>query len=96
MLESALAQPRQTFGGEDLYPLLVEKASALGFSLRRSRAERGEAFGSILLGSDLLRPSWRYREAPTSRIHSQHWSRLWLSRGSLPVSAALRMLGKWH
>lgn len=32
-LESALAQPRMTFAGEDLYPTLVDKASALGFSL---------------------------------------------------------------
>lgn len=32
-LESAVAQPRMTFGGQDLYPPIVEKASALGFSL---------------------------------------------------------------
>ena len=32
-LESALAQPRMTFGGEDLYPDLGAKAVALGFSL---------------------------------------------------------------
>jgi len=32
-LKSALAQPRMTFGGQDLYPTLVEKAVALGFSL---------------------------------------------------------------
>ena len=32
-LESALAQPRMTFGGADLYPTIAEKASALGFSL---------------------------------------------------------------
>ena len=32
-LESAVAQPRATFGGIDLYPSLVEKAAALGFSL---------------------------------------------------------------
>jgi len=32
-LESALAQPRMTFGGEDLYPTLVEKAAALGHAL---------------------------------------------------------------
>jgi len=32
-LESALAQPRMTFGGDDLYPTLVEKAAALGYSL---------------------------------------------------------------
>ncbi|HEX7176482.1 MAG TPA: type II toxin-antitoxin system death-on-curing family toxin [Pyrinomonadaceae bacterium] len=33
LLESAMAQPLMTFGGEDLYPTVVEKASALGFSL---------------------------------------------------------------
>ncbi|MEO0933241.1 MAG: type II toxin-antitoxin system death-on-curing family toxin [Cyanobacteria bacterium J06641_2] len=32
-LESALAQPYMTFGGEELYPKLVDKASAIGFSL---------------------------------------------------------------
>ena len=32
-LESAVAQPRMTFGAEDLYSTLVEKASALGFSI---------------------------------------------------------------
>ena len=32
-LESALAQPRMMFGKQELYPTLVEKASALGFSL---------------------------------------------------------------
>lgn len=32
-LESALAQPRMTFDGEELYPTIAEKASALGFSI---------------------------------------------------------------
>lgn len=32
-LESALAQPGMSFDGADLYPDLVEKAAALGFSL---------------------------------------------------------------
>lgn len=32
-LESALAQPRLTFGGEELYPTIAEKAASLGFSL---------------------------------------------------------------
>lgn len=32
-VESAVAQPRQTFGGTDLYPSLAGKAAALGFSL---------------------------------------------------------------
>ena len=32
-LEAALAQPRMTFGGQDLYPELPDKAAALGYSL---------------------------------------------------------------
>lgn len=32
-VQSAIAQPRATFGGQDLYPTIADKASALGFSL---------------------------------------------------------------
>lgn len=32
-LESALAQPHMTFDGDELYPSIVEKAAALGFSM---------------------------------------------------------------
>ena len=32
-LESAIAQPRAGFGGDDLYPGVIEKAAALGFSI---------------------------------------------------------------
>ena len=32
-LEAALAQPRMTFAGSDLYSTISDKASALGFSL---------------------------------------------------------------
>jgi len=32
-LESAIAQPRMTFGGEELNPTVVEKAVALGYSI---------------------------------------------------------------
>ena len=32
-LESAIAQPQATFGGEDLYPTLHEKAAALAFGI---------------------------------------------------------------
>ena len=35
-LEGAVAQPRQTFGGDELYPSLAEKAVALGFALIRN------------------------------------------------------------
>ncbi|KGF71425.1 death-on-curing protein [Neosynechococcus sphagnicola sy1] len=33
LLESAITQPRMTFGGDELYPSLLEKAAALGFSI---------------------------------------------------------------
>ncbi len=32
-VEAAIAQPQQTFGGEDLYPTLATKAAALAFAL---------------------------------------------------------------
>jgi death-on-curing protein len=32
-LESSVLQPLQTFGGQDLYPTLAERAAALGFFL---------------------------------------------------------------
>ena len=37
-LESAVAQPRMTFDGVDLYPTIAEKASALGFSLAKNHS----------------------------------------------------------
>jgi len=37
-LESAVAQPRATFGGNELYPTIIEKAVALGFSLIMNHA----------------------------------------------------------
>ncbi len=40
-LESALAQPRMTFGGQELYLTMVEKAAALGFSLIKNQSFRG-------------------------------------------------------
>lgn len=32
-LQAAVAQPRVTFSGQELYPSILEKAAALGFSL---------------------------------------------------------------
>src|SRR5436190_12521130 len=32
-LQSAVAQPRVTFGGADVYPSLIDKAAALAYSL---------------------------------------------------------------
>ena len=38
LLESALASPFATFGGEDFYPTLPEKAARLGYSLISNHA----------------------------------------------------------
>lgn len=38
LLDSAVAQPQMTYGGQDLYPSIVEKASALCFSLNKNHA----------------------------------------------------------
>lgn len=37
-VESAVAQPQMTFGGEDLYPTLADKAATLSFSLIKNHA----------------------------------------------------------
>ena len=37
-LESAVALPKQSFGGTDLYPTIVDKAAAIGFSLVSNHA----------------------------------------------------------
>jgi death-on-curing protein len=36
LLESAVAGPRMSFGGEELYPTLAEKAAALAYALARN------------------------------------------------------------
>ncbi|MEP6591966.1 MAG: type II toxin-antitoxin system death-on-curing family toxin [Gemmatimonadota bacterium] len=33
LLEAAIAQPRQSFAGSELYPTMSDKAAAIGFSL---------------------------------------------------------------
>ena len=38
LLDSALSMPFQTFGGQELYPSLIEKAARLGYSLIKNHA----------------------------------------------------------
>lgn len=38
LVDSAVAQPKAAFGGQDLYPTVVEKAAALGYSLVTNHA----------------------------------------------------------
>jgi death-on-curing protein len=44
-LESAIAQPKATFGGVDLHPTLSEKAAALCFSLVQGHPQQAHRAG---------------------------------------------------
>ena len=53
LLESAVAQPRARFGGEDLYPSIAEKAAALAFSLVKNHpffdGNKRTGYGAMLM-----------------------------------------------
>lgn len=53
-LESAIAQPRMTFDGDELYPTIAEKAVALGYSIIKNHPYLGDNNGAV--GSAL---AWR-------------------------------------
>jgi len=56
LLEAALAQPRQTFGGEQLYPTLVAQVACLGFSLIQNHAflDGNKCIGHAALETTLI------------------------------------------
>lgn len=55
LLESALAQPLQTFDGQELYPSLVEKACRYGFGIISNHPflDGNKRTGAALLGTYL-------------------------------------------
>ena len=59
-LESAIAQPRMTFGGEDLYPDLGSKVAALGFSLIQNHpfVDGNKRVGHAAMETFLLLNGW--------------------------------------
>jgi death-on-curing protein len=70
--EASLAQPRQTFGGIDLYPDLIEKAAAMGFSLIQNHPF---VDGNKRIGT----PPWRSLWSPTELSLLPPWIPLKLS-----------------
>lgn len=56
LLESAIAQPRMTFNGADLYQDISEKASALGFSMIQNHpfADGNKRTGHAVMESFLV------------------------------------------
>ena len=70
-IESAVAQPQMAFGGEDLYPTLEEKASALGFSLTNNHGfgdgNKRVGFGAM---DAFLRANGHKIVAPVDEMHA--------------------------
>jgi death on curing protein len=60
-LDSALAQPKMAFGGQDLYPRLGEKAAALGFSrvCNHPFVDGNKRVGHAAMETSLTAGSWR-------------------------------------
>lgn len=96
-LESALGQPRQTFGGEDLYPTLISKATALGFSLIKNhpfvdgnkRVGHAAAEAFLMLNGYELEASVDDAEAAILSVASGEWTRgafqKWLGSHLKPI-----------
>ncbi len=60
LIESALAQPRATFGDQELYPDLPAKAAALGYSLITNHAftDGNKRVGHAAMEAFLLLNDW--------------------------------------
>jgi death-on-curing protein len=97
-LESAVAQPRMTFGGVDLYADLPAKAAALAFSLIQNHpfVDGNKRTGHAALETMLLLNGLELR-APVdeaeavilgvaSGSHSRDDLREWIDRNALPRS----------
>ncbi len=83
-IESALAQPRATFGGEDLHPSLVEKAAALGFSLIRNHPfiDGNKRIGHAAMEAFLLKNGYEIQAS----VDEQEQIILAVAAGAMPRS----------
>jgi death-on-curing protein len=98
LLESALAQPRMTFGGEELYSTLLDKAAALGFSIimnhpfldgnKRTGHAALETF--LILNGMEINASVDEQENIVLRVASGEFNReifvQWLRQHTIPMS----------
>jgi death-on-curing protein len=99
-LESALGQPQQTFGGDDLYPSLVAKAAALGFSLIKNhpfvdgnkRVGHAAVEAMLMLNGFELSASVDDSEAEVLGVaagtHTREQLQAWLERRMVPYDRA--------
>ena len=66
LLESALAQPQQTFGGEELYPTLAEKAAryAYGIAMNHPFMDGNKRAAAACMGAFLRMNGSPFRPRP--------------------------------
>ena len=66
LLESALAQPQQTFGGEELYPTLAEKAAryAYGIAMNNPFMDGNKRAAAAYMGAFLRMNGSTFRPRP--------------------------------
>jgi len=81
-LDSAVAQPQMSFGGQDLYPTLGEKAAALGFSLvcNHPFADGNKRVGHAAMESFLVLNGWEL----VAGVDEQEQVILQLATGTTP------------
>ena len=91
-LESALAQPQMTYAGTDLYPTIIEKAAALGFSLIMDHpfTDGNKRTGHALMEVFLMLNGYEV-EAP---VREQERIVLQVASGSTTREAFTRWLGE--
>ena len=63
LLESALAQPQQTFGGQDLYPSAAEKAARYAYGIVNNHpfADGNKRTGAACMGAFLRGNGYRFK-----------------------------------
>jgi death-on-curing protein len=88
-LESAVAQPRMTFGEEDLYPTIVEKAAALCASLVQNHpfVDGNKRVGHAAMETFLVLNGFEIEDS----VESQEMTILALASGDLDRAG----LAKW-
>jgi death-on-curing protein len=80
-LDSAVAQPQMTFAGQQLYPSLAEKATALGFSLvcNHPFVDGNKRVGHAAMEAFLVLNGWEL----AAEVDEQEQVMLQLAAGSL-------------
>ena len=92
LLESALAQPMQTFGGVDLYPSLAEKAARYAYGIIKNHpfADGNKRTGAAVLAVFLRANGCRFKP----RAKDFQATVLAVADGSMDFDGLVRWIGQ--